>query len=339
MWRQFRQVVNAPNHRDLTALDPMNLYRRFITVGGKRGKWGITLAKSTWYANLKRNGFSIKKPFFAPVLSQEHIAARKTFAETEVRFLDNRVRGPFRHYARRIISMDAAKFSIKFNASFAANGINIVVDKENPVEHFFGQLDRSTSYEAYGAFCWGDRTDLMFTMEQDPSKVSHPTADHVVEFIEKELVPMAKRLRERLGLRPNALLFVLLDGAGVHKARKVLTALHVNNMRLAGLAPKCPECQPIETAWFMAKTSLTRLRMTKRHRTDPKAFFALVRRAWRGLSKESMDNLIASYPNRVRSLLAVNGRNFKFNGRVHEVVAPEDVVAISDDEDSEGEDE
>lgn len=276
MWKHLRQIVNARNHKDLTALDPMNLYRRFFNEDEKLGQWGISLSTSAWYAGLHREGFIIRKPYFAPLLSQQHIADRLTYAESEVRILDNQVDTPIPQYARRIISMDAAKFSVKYNSSYGCNTLRIVMDKKKRVEHFFGQLNRATSYEAYGAICWGDRTDLTFTMEQDPTKVSHPTATHVKEFIEQQVVPMAERLRQRLGLAPTANLFILLDGAGVHKAKRVLNILEDNNIVSAGLAPKCPECQPIESGWFMTKTALARLPMEKHHRSDPHAFFSFL---------------------------------------------------------------
>lgn len=334
MWRLLRQVVNATNRKDLTALDPMNLYRRFCNQDGHKGLWGISLAKSTWYASLRREGFRIKKPHFGPLLSSDHIYHRIGYAELEIRAIES-----IKDYTRRLISMDSAKFSVKFNGSYGMDELNIVVDSKNPVEHHYGQLDRAVSHEAYGAVGWDDRTDLVFTHEQDPNKVSHPNASHVAEFVEKELAPMGVRIRKRLGLKPTDFLYVLLDGAGVHGANVLLDALHKHHFRVAGLAPKCPECQIIEVGWSMTKSALRRLEMPPKARKDPATFFKLVRKAWRSLSQRSLNNLMESYENRVRSLLAVNGRNFRFNGKVHEVVNEDDLVPVSDDEESDAEDE
>ena len=308
-WANFRRSVNSPHRKDVKDLIAARLWRIWAGTPEKPGKFGVYISDKTFYRNLREQGFTLRKPSLVPRLSARNIFDRKTFARMELTYIiNNRIR----HYLRRIIFIDSACFAMKPGTTFDAPNVRLVVDKEKAAFHTYSQPDRTSSFEGIAAVAKGFRTKLVFVKEYDEEKDNKPNAQFVVDFVRNHVLDMAEEMRRKLELpEDDRLIYVVMDSAKCMQAKKVQQVLFENDLRLAGLPPKTPECNIIEVVWSMVKTAL---RGTWTEDSDYKKFFKAVRSAYDGLAQQKIDRLCDSYEDRVRALKAAKGKTFKFQG-------------------------
>lgn len=308
-WTPFLKSVNAPRRKDLRSLTGIALYRTWFGAAGRMKLKTKVPARSTFYANVKKLGVTFRRPSKVPRLSHRNIYERQVFAELEVELLDTKA---IKNYIDRIIFFDSAIFTLKGGSPFEAGKMRVATYGKNPPLRSYSEPDRTEAHEGFGAVAVGDRTDLVFVQEKVPEKRSKPGQQFVIDFIEEQIVPMANRMRQRLGLPEDAKVYIMLDGAGVMQAKRVWRTLESHHICLGGLSRKTPECNIIEDVWNMSKTEL---RGTWMGKGGTRRFFKAVKAAWDSLQQDSIDRLCRSYEGRVRALKAAEGRNFKYRGQ------------------------
>lgn len=337
-WTRFRKSVNSSRISDYQSLLVPTLHAKWCGTRENPGRFGAFVTLSTFHRNLKEMGFSLAKPCLVPRLSEDNIAERQLFAEIETNIIDNKT---IPNYLDRLISCDSACFTFQPGTPLESAKTFVVYDTKKPKLRSRSLPDRTQSFEAFGAVAKGFRTDLVFVTESMPDKNNKPPQSFMVQFVKDHIVPLAARMRLRLRLPADADIFILLDGAGIMQAKAVKNELERNNIKLAGLARKCPECNIIEVIWSMTKTAIRGVLIKSKRRSKQQvqqAFFKAVKAAWNGHSQRSIDNLCDSYAGRVKALLAAKGKTFKYRGSKQEpLVEEEDIDVEYSDSDSDDE--
>lgn len=294
-----------------------NLHRHFCGTPTKPGRWGFHIHLKTFYRVLKQNNLTLRKLTKAPHLTPKHHPLRLDFARTQLQRLKNRLL----HHLERTIFSDGTVLTKNNDMCYDAGEVKIVQDKTDPRPVFFSVNPTSKAFMAYAGVTLGLKTDLLILHDYNPEKAAAPNTDAILFFIREYLVPLASSMRQRLGLGPQETIWLVWDHAAVHRARAALQELALHHIEIAGLPPRTPELNIIETLWYMLKRKLRGIGLAD---NSYESFLNNVVLAWNELDQTSVDNVVRSYEGRCKQMVDAQGMKFKVRSSDEEEEEDED---------------
>lgn len=302
--RQFRQVINQPERRDLSVLQPAVLYRMFVNIGENIGKWKIKVARRTFYDFINRIEFNVVRPLLVPWVTAAHIAARERWAKQ----LMNMDQDDLLLFTATAIYIDGTIFADKFPEGYGLDKMKVVVDAHEPIEALYRQFPvLTTNLQLYQGINFFGATGPFFINDYHKDRKGTPNGDMIKIFLKKEVVPLAKKIRQALNLPPNEPIPIIWDHAKVHKSNVVKAALKELNLYDAELPARCPELNVIENLWAIYKRTLM-------EETHSKQFQKEVVKQVKKTEQTTVRNLCASFVARVEEMVRHKGKPFHYKG-------------------------
>lgn len=135
-----------------------------------------------------------------------------------------------------------------------------------------------------------------------PLKGKVTGASHV-ETLRKHTIPTFKRMF------PRGNGWFQEDNARPHKAKIASTFREKSGLRTLPWPAQSPDLNPIENLWAEVKKNLQN---RKRQPSSLSALDRYVQQAWRAISKDLIENLVDSMPNRIQAVIAAEGGPTKY---------------------------
>lgn len=304
MKADFSRSINQIQS-NLSRLMKAELFDTWVGTPDKPGKWNACVSRTTFYDWVNAN-FSTVSPRQAPYLTERHIAQRLEWATNTLQ----RIEAEGETFLPRIIFMDGAIFSKKTKNLYEPEKLRLVAsrDPKKRPPLTYSHLPVSRSFEVYEGITLGDTTGpFIFAEWTHLGKDSKPNSQIVEFFAQNYLHPLADRMRGNLGLEPTDALYVIFDGAMVHKSKLFREALAAANIVSLDFPCRAPELNVIETLWARYKRILRRREFKD---NTPEAFLKELRGAIAEVTQEKVDGLVQSFEGRLRKMVQVKGNSF-----------------------------
>lgn len=299
------RYVNQPHRTNISALTPSALFRRFVGDEKSPGKWYGKVGRSTFFATLNdKETFKTTLLATTPFVTEKHIAARQDFAVGYLTEYDT----PAKLWAllKRVIFLDGTIFSDKFEEGYGLEGMRIVSTVENPrlrTKTQFPVLPRNL--QLYQGIAWHDRTGPFIVNDHHPAEHGTPCSRIYRNFLRNHIVPLAARMRTKLGLPPTATIYLVYDHAACHRSKMAKDFMAEHHLESAELPARCPELNVIECLWALYKAEVRRSKKEDRLRT-------LVCRVVKRFSQDTITNLVRSFGGRLVKMMQAEGGKFKY---------------------------
>ena len=161
---------------------------------------------------------------------------------------------------------------------------------------------------------WGAMTSTCLSeLHIVPQKTSIDAVYYQENILEKNLLPMMSRtattgdLTERKCPRKKSELVFMQDGARCHTAATTTQWLQDNEIQFWGKdewPPNSPDLNPIENLWSILQESMQKEKSPPK---DVDGLTKLLKKSWRNIPLETLENLVNSMPHRVKAVIEAEG--------------------------------
>ena len=161
---------------------------------------------------------------------------------------------------------------------------------------------------------WGAMTSTCLSeLHIVPQKTSIDAVYYQENILEKNLLPMMSRtattgdLTERKCPRKKSELVFMQDGARCHTAATTTQWLQDNEIQFWGKdewPPNSPDLNPIENLWSILQESMQKEKSPPK---DVDGLTKLLKKSWRNIPLETLENLVNSMPHRVKAVIEAKG--------------------------------
>ena len=257
---------------------------RFASSSMLLTDWGESVSARTARKRLNEQGLFSKKPVVRPWLSPSHVSTRLAWAMSRCHFRESQW--------SRIIFTDESRFQLH-SVDGRIRVWRRADEQLQPDCVRFSLECGGGSVHVWGAISSNSRSDLIILRE-------NVNGERYKRVLNDHLMPWASA---SLG-DPQVDWKFQDDNAPAHRARCVQEEKQRLGIRSISWPPRSPDLNPIEHVWNFLKWKMAR-RVPRLNSIAQLA--TALKEEWSAIPQERIRSLIASMPNRVRSVITAKG--------------------------------